>query len=60
MQSVAQELRDHQLTLRIPRRIHDAINAQAETERRSVAAVINNALEKLYPVPSMKKRARRR
>jgi len=57
---VSQEPRDHQLTLRIPQRIRDAIDAQAARERRSVAAVINNALEKLYPpAPAVVKRHRR-
>jgi predicted HicB family RNase H-like nuclease len=57
---VSQELRDRQLTIRIPQRIHDAIEAQADAERRSVADVINNALEKLYPPPAPTVERRRR
>jgi hypothetical protein len=41
--------RDHQLTIRIPQRIRDAIAAQADAERRSLADVLNNIFEELYP-----------
>jgi len=55
-----QEPRDNQLTIRIPQRIRDEIEVQAEAERRSVADVINNALEKLYPpAPAAAERRRR-
>jgi hypothetical protein len=53
--SMSQELRDHQLTIRIPQRIRDALDAQAEAERRTVAAVLNNILAKLYPIPTTAK-----
>jgi predicted HicB family RNase H-like nuclease len=56
---VPQEPRNRQLTIRIPQRIHEAIEAQADTERRSVADIINNALEKLYPPPAVAERRRR-
>jgi predicted HicB family RNase H-like nuclease len=56
---MSQERRDHQLTIRIPQRIRDAIGAQAEAERRSVADVVNNALATLYPAPAPKERRRR-
>jgi len=56
---VTQELRDHQLTIRIPQRVRDAIDAQAEAERRSVADVLNNLLEEHYPAPSSSKERRR-
>jgi hypothetical protein len=46
---MSQELRDHQLTIRIPQRIRAAIDAQAERERRTVADVVNNLLEEHYP-----------
>jgi hypothetical protein len=48
--SMSQELRDHQLTIRIPQRIRDALDAQAEAEHRTVADVLNNMLAKLYPI----------
>ncbi len=57
---VAQELRDSQLTIRIPRRLRAAIDARAERERRSVADVLNNLIEESFPTSSMKKRAQRR
>jgi hypothetical protein len=56
---MSQELRDHQLTIRIPQRIRDALDAQAEAERRTVAAVLNNILAKLYPIPTTAKSHRR-
>ena len=56
---MSQELRNHQLTIRIPRRIRDAINAQAEAERRTVADIVNNVLAAQYPVPAPKERRRR-
>ena len=57
---MSQELRDHQLTIRIPQRIRDALEAQATRERRSVADVANNIFEQHYPVTPTKERARRR
>lgn len=48
------------MTIRIPQRIRDAIDAQAEVERRSVADVVNNVLEARYPAPAPRKRAHRR
>ena len=57
--SMSQELRDHQLTIRIPQRIREALGAQAEAERRTVADVLNNILSKLYPVPATTKRHHR-
>jgi len=57
---VPQEPRDHQFTIRIPKRIRDAIGAQAEHERRSVADVVNNILAGRFPAPSAPtKRSRR-
>jgi hypothetical protein len=56
---VAQEPRDHQLTIRIPQRIRDAIGAQAEAERRTVADVVNNLLEERYPPVPPREKARR-
>jgi hypothetical protein len=47
---MSQEPRDNQLTIRIPQRIRDALEAQATHERRTVADVINNLLEEHYPV----------
>lgn len=46
---VSHERRNHQLTIRIPRRIRDAIGVQADAERRSVADVINNILAEHFP-----------
>jgi predicted HicB family RNase H-like nuclease len=45
---VAQEQRDHQMTVRIPKRIHGLIRVQAEDERRSVADIINHVLAAYY------------
>lgn len=41
--------RNSQLTIRIPRRIRDALDAQASREHRTVADVVNNMLEERYP-----------
>jgi hypothetical protein len=58
---MSQERRDHQLTIRIPQRIRDAIGAEAEAERRSVADVVNNILAGRFPAPAAPtKRSRRR
>jgi len=54
------EPRDHQLTIRIPQRIRDAIDAQADAERRTAADVINNILEERYPAARDNERSRRR
>jgi hypothetical protein len=48
------------MTIRIPQRIRDAIEAQADAERRSAADIINNVLEKLYPTPTPAAERRRR
>ena len=56
---MSQEPRNHQLTIRIPQRVRDAIAAQAEHERRSIADVVNNVLAERYPVPARKERRRR-
>jgi predicted HicB family RNase H-like nuclease len=46
---MVKELRDHQLTIRIPRRIRKILNVQAAGEQGSVADVINNLLAQRYP-----------
>jgi hypothetical protein len=56
---VSQELRDNQLTIRIPQRIRDMVEEQAARERRTVADVINNLLDERYPAPP-REGARRR
>ncbi len=43
------EPRDHQLTIRTPRRIREALEKQATTENRTIADVVNILLEKRYP-----------
>jgi hypothetical protein len=53
------EPRDHQLTIRIPQRIREAIEADATTEGRTVADIVNNVLAARYPIsesrpPAMK------
>jgi hypothetical protein len=45
---VAQEQRNHQMTVRIPKRIHGLIKVQAEDERRSVADIVNHVLAAHY------------
>lgn len=57
---MARELRDHQLSARIPRRIFTLLEKQAEAERRTVADVINNLLEERYPAQVGREGARRR
>lgn len=57
---MSQELRNHQLTIRIPQRIRDEIGAQAEAERRTVADVVNNLLEERYPASVAKEKGRSR
>lgn len=47
--AMAQEPRDHQMSIRIPLRIREALNAQAKQERRSASDVINKLLEGCYP-----------
>lgn len=41
----AADKRDHQLTIRIPKHIREALEREAEAERRSVADVVNILLE---------------
>jgi len=43
------EPRNHQLTIRIPRRLRRALDQEAERERRTVADIINIVLEDRYP-----------
>jgi hypothetical protein len=57
---MTRELRDHQLSARIPRRIFALMEEQAERERRTVADVLNNLLEERYPAQSSREGARRR
>ena len=45
---MTRERRDDQLTIRVPRRIREAIDAQADRERRTSADVVNNILEAHY------------
>lgn len=54
-----QERRDHQLTIRIPKRIRAAIDAQAQAEHRTVADIVNNVLAAQFPVLAPKERRRR-
>lgn len=56
---MTRELRRHQLSVRIPVRLYQALEAQAEQERRSVADVVNNMLEEKYPSTPAKEKARR-
>jgi hypothetical protein len=42
------EKRDHQLTIRIPKRLRDALAREAEADRRSVADIVVNMLEDRY------------
>jgi hypothetical protein len=57
---VAQERRDYQLTIRIPKRIRAAIGAKAEGEQRSVADIVNHILAEIFPVSPTKDKGRRR
>jgi hypothetical protein len=61
MTLVSQERRNHQLSIRIPRRVWEAIEAQAERERRTASDVVNNIFAGSFPAPSTPaKRSRRR
>lgn len=40
--------RDEQLTIRIPKRLREALDREAEADRRSVADVVVNMLEDRY------------
>jgi hypothetical protein len=42
------EKRDHQMTIRIPKRLRDSLNREAEEDRRSVADIVVNLLEDRY------------
>lgn len=57
---MAQERRDYQLTIRIPKRIRAAIGAKAEGEQRSVADIVNHILAEIFPVSPTKDKGRRR
>ena len=48
------EKRDHQLTIRLPKRLRDSLEREAEADRRSVADIVVNMIEDRYA-----KRARR-
>jgi len=57
---MAQEPRDHQMSIRIPRRIRDALDGQAKHERRSAADIINNLLADYYPPRASSEEGRRK
>jgi hypothetical protein len=57
--AVLQEPRNHQLTIRIPRRLRQALDEQAARESSSVADVLNNLLALRYPVKEPKALTRR-
>jgi hypothetical protein len=42
------EKRDHQLTIRIPKRLREALDREAEADRRSAADIVVNLLEDRY------------
>lgn len=42
------EKRDHQLTIRIPKRLREALDREAEADRRSAADIVVNMLEDRY------------
>jgi hypothetical protein len=46
---VTTEARDHQLTIRIPKRMRAALEIEATHERRTVADVVNDMLAARYP-----------
>jgi len=48
------------MTIRIPRRIRDAIEARAEREERSAADVVNKILAESFPAVSAKDAKARR
>lgn len=54
MPKATDQIRDSQITLRMPASLLDAIRSEAERERRSVADVIIFALEDRFPKRSRK------
>jgi predicted DNA-binding protein len=46
---MSRERRDCQITIRMPKRFHKALEAQAEAERRTVADIVNNLVEAHVP-----------
>ena len=42
------EKRDHQLTIRIPKRLREALDREAEADRRSAADIVVIMLEERY------------
>ena len=53
---MAQEPRDDQLSVRIPSRIREALEARAESERRSVADIVNNIFAGSFPKGSLREK----
>jgi hypothetical protein len=53
-----QERRNHQLTIRIPKRIRVAIDAQATREQCTVADIVNHLFAATYPARVPKERRR--
>lgn len=51
MSSMSPEPRDSQITIRIPARVRDAIEQEAERDHRSISDVICMMLNHRYPVP---------
>lgn len=48
--SVTRERRGHQLSVRITKRLYQALSKQAETERRSIADIVNIRLDDSFAV----------
>lgn len=56
---VKRENRDHPLSIRIPERLFKVLEKQAESERRSIADVVNITLEDRFAAAA-KERGRQR
>ena len=58
--TMTRNIRDHQLTIRIPQRLRDELETEADRDHRSVADIINIMLEQRYPpVPRQPPTAKR-
>jgi predicted DNA-binding protein len=55
---MSRERRDFQLTTRIPKRFHKALEELAAAERRTVTDIINNLIEAHVPNIPARKAAR--
>lgn len=51
---MSQEPRENQLTIRIPQRVRDAIDARADRDNCTIADVVNAILAESFPIAPAK------